>query len=213
MEHVSVLLEECVKYMKIRPDGTYVDVTFGGASSRVVEPGETLWSDEVTIDIPEKHYLCYEWTLTGTDIPCIRMTELAHACIITQDENGEDVLQYNMDVPCPQMIGVKREAEHRLVCFGDSITQGAQTSSYKEKFWVADVARALGEDTAVWNIGLGYARASDAALGGDWMERAKSGDVVTLAFGTNDLSVGQYGERSISSAAASAAASATPSSA
>ena len=29
MEHVSVLLEECIKYMNIRPDGTYVDGTLG----------------------------------------------------------------------------------------------------------------------------------------------------------------------------------------
>lgn len=29
MEHVSVLLEECIKYMNIRPDGTYIDGTLG----------------------------------------------------------------------------------------------------------------------------------------------------------------------------------------
>lgn len=29
MEHVSVLLEECIKYLNIRPDGTYVDGTLG----------------------------------------------------------------------------------------------------------------------------------------------------------------------------------------
>lgn len=29
MEHVSVLLEECVKYLNIRPDGVYVDGTLG----------------------------------------------------------------------------------------------------------------------------------------------------------------------------------------
>ena len=30
-KHVSILLEECLDSLKIRPDGIYVDATLGGA--------------------------------------------------------------------------------------------------------------------------------------------------------------------------------------
>lgn len=39
MEHISVLLEECIKYLNIRPDGVYVDGTLGlgGHSEAILE--------------------------------------------------------------------------------------------------------------------------------------------------------------------------------
>ena len=30
-EHKPVMLEECIEFLKIRPNGTYVDGTIGGA--------------------------------------------------------------------------------------------------------------------------------------------------------------------------------------
>ena len=50
--HVPVLLKESVDGMNIRPDGTYVDVTFGGAGhsreilSRLGEGGRLLGFDQ-----------------------------------------------------------------------------------------------------------------------------------------------------------------------
>ena len=173
-----------------------VEITFDGSPEKAVSPDETFWSDAVSIDVPEGKYLVWEWTLDGEDIPCNRMTELAYSYIIGADGAGE----YNMDVPCPQLIGTNREVKKKIACFGDSITQGAQTTPYAQNFWVSKVSESLGSDYAVWNIGCGYARASDAALCSNWLERAKSADIVTLAFGTNDLAVGQYGQRSSSSA-------------
>lgn len=51
--HVPVLLKESVDGMNIRPDGTYVDVTFGGAGhsreilSRLGEGGRLLGFDQM----------------------------------------------------------------------------------------------------------------------------------------------------------------------
>ena len=177
-------------------DSEPIEITFSGSTEKTVSPDETFWSDTVIIDVPEDSCLVWEWTLEGTDIPCTRMTELAYSCTVSDD----DSLVYNMDVPCPQFIGVKRDVKQNLVCFGDSITQGAQTSPFMLNFWVSDMFRNLGSEYAVWNVGLGYARSSDAVISNDWLKRAKSGDIVTLAFGTNDLVVGQYGQRNSSSA-------------
>lgn len=173
------------------------NVTFDGTVQKAVHSGETFWSDPVVINVPEDGYLVWEWTLTGTDIPCIRMSELTPSFVL---DVPEDTPEYNMDVPAPQFIAAKRQVKRTIACFGDSITQGAQTSAYTYQFWVSQLSDMLGSDYSVWNCGLGYARASDAALGGDWLVRAKSADVVILAFGTNDLAVGQYGQMGASSA-------------
>ena len=44
--HVSVLLEECIQGLNIKPDGTYVDGTLGGAghSSRIAALLTTGWN-------------------------------------------------------------------------------------------------------------------------------------------------------------------------
>ena len=99
-----------------------------------------------------------------------------------------------MDIPLPKLVGAKRDVKKRLVCFGDSITQGAQTSSYAYNFWVSEISESLGSEYSVWNAGLGYARASDAVVSENWLSRVKSGDIVTLAFGTNDIVAGQYND-------------------
>lgn len=176
-------------------DVALTSVTFDGQESRDVAPGECFWSDEVTVDVQEGEYLVWEWTLTGEEIPCIRMSELAYAYA------GRDgALDYNMDVPAPKFIGARRSVERTVTCFGDSITQGAQTTPYAQGFWAAQLSRALGTDTAVYNAGIGYARASDAVRSADWCSRAGHANVVLLAFGTNDLAVGAYGQMGMSTA-------------
>ncbi|MBR1554831.1 MAG: SGNH/GDSL hydrolase family protein [Oscillospiraceae bacterium] len=177
-------------------DSEPVEITFDGSPEKSVSPDETFRSDAVTLDVPEGKYLVWEWTLDGEDIPCIRMTELAYSYILKED----GILEYNMDVPAPQLIGTNRNVRKKIACFGDSITQGAETTAYEQNFWVSELSERLGSEYAVWNIGCGYARASDAVLCGNWLERAKNADIVTLAFGTNDLAVGQYGQRNASSA-------------
>lgn len=177
-------------------DSESIEITFDGSLEKSVAPDETFWSDTVEINVPDGKYLVWEWTIQGEDIPCIRMTELAYSYIVNPDGS----LEYNMDVPAPQLIGTNRNVKKNIICFGDSITQGAQTSAYAQNFWVSEISEQLGSEYAVWNIGCGYARASDAALCGNWLERARSADIVTLAFGTNDLAVGQYGQRNSSSA-------------
>ncbi len=171
-------------------------VTFDGSASRSVTPGETYWSDSVTIDIPEGHYLVWEWTVTGTNIPCIQMSNIAHSYY----SNGGNFI-YSNEAPAPQFIGAKRDVKLRIATFGDSITQGCETTEFANNFWVSRVSQTLGSAYSVWNLGIGSGKASDAATCADWLERAKSADVVTVAFGTNDLLVGAYGASAPSTAA------------
>ncbi|HAJ98369.1 MAG TPA: SGNH/GDSL hydrolase family protein [Ruminococcus sp.] len=167
----------------------WTEITFDGNSGKSVTAGESFWSDSVKLVIPEGNYLVWEWTVQGELIPCTKMTELAYSYIVKENEPI-----YNMEIPLPKLIGAKRDVKKNLVCFGDSITQGAQTTAYANNFWVSEISESLGNEYAVWNAGLGYARASDAVISEDWLKRAKSGDIVTLAFGTNDLVAGQYND-------------------
>ena len=181
---------------QIQPDGSALmtgevllaEITFDGSKSRQVAPGETFWSDPVSLTLPEDHYLIWEWTITGKEIPCICMSGLTPAFYST---GGQFI--YANEVPLPVLIGCDRKVGTKIAAFGDSITQGCQTTANGRKFWAAQIAGTLGEDYALWNLGLGYARASDAARGGDWLERAKAYEMVLVAFGTNDIISGRYG--------------------
>ncbi len=174
-------------------------VTFDGETSKSVDPNETFWSDSVTFDVPEGHYLIWEWTVSGENIPAMCMSNLTYSYADKGDDKG---FLYTNEIPLPQMIGVDREVETRIVTLGDSITQGCGTTDYAYQFWAAKLLEDLGSESySLWNLGNGYARATDCALDEDWLSRAIAGaDLITVAFATNDIVSGAYGEGGSSSA-------------
>ncbi len=165
-------------------------VTFGGSKTKSVTGGEEYWSDPITFNIEEGHFLVWEWTLTGENIPAISMSNLTK---VGADYNDGKGLVYCDEVPMPQLVGAKRDVKYRIAAIGDSITQGCQTQFMEYEFWSARIAETLGEDYSFWNCGLGWSRTSDAAKCGDWLERTATADVVLVAFGTNDIVSGEYG--------------------
>ncbi len=168
---------------------SYTEVTFDGEGTREVSSGEQFWSDAVSFSLEEGHYLVWEWTITGTMIPATNMSDLTST---TSSEDGE-TFNYCNEIPLPQLIGAKRDVTLNVAAIGDSITQGCMTDFMAYESWAMQISQKLGSDYSFWNCGLGWARASDAATDGDWLERASSADVVIVAFGTNDISSGEYG--------------------
>lgn len=170
-------------------------VTFGGEGSREVGSGEAFWSDPVTVDVPEGHYLVWEWTVKGEDIPCIKMSNLTSSTVNDRPERSEEdaVFTYTDEIPLPVYIGAKRDVKARITAIGDSITQGCMTDFMEYEFWAARIAKALGPDYAFYNAGLGWARASDCAQNGNWLGRSLNCEMAIVAFGTNDISSGAYG--------------------
>lgn len=165
------------------------EVTFGGQKTKSVVSDEVFWSDSVQFNVEEGHYLVWEWTLTGKNIPCTNMSNLTSA---TADLYNDGNFSYCDNIPLPQMIGAKREVKHNVASIGDSITQGCQTEFMKYEFWAAGISKLLGDDYGFYNCGLGWSRTSDAALNGNWLERAKTAETVIVAFGTNDIISGEY---------------------
>ncbi len=164
-------------------------VTFDGADSKSVAESETFWSDPIVYNVPEGNYLVWTWTLTGNTIPAIAMSNLTPT--YASRDGGQ--FGYCNEIPLPQLIGCRRDVQMKIAMIGDSITQGCGTTQNANAFWVANIAKEVSGSASVWNLGLGYSRASDCVTNGDWLQRAAHADLVLVAFGTNDMIGGQYG--------------------
>lgn len=164
-------------------------VTFGGKKTKEVAADESYWSDPVTMNIPEGHYMVWEWTVSGEGIPCNKMSSLTS----TASSADGETFEFCDEIPLPQIIGAKRDVKHTVAAIGDSITQGCQTEQMKYEFWASKISTQLGSDVAFFNCGLGWARASDAASNENWLSRVSQYDTVIVAFGTNDIVSGKYG--------------------
>ena len=164
-------------------------VTFGGKETKEVAADESYWSDPVTMNITEGHYMVWEWTVSGEGIPCNKMSSLTS----TASSADGETFQFCDEIPLPQLIGAKRDVKHTVAAIGDSITQGCQTEHMKYEFWASKISTQLESDVAFFNCGLGWARASDAASNENWLSRVSQYDTVIVAFGTNDIVSGKYG--------------------
>lgn len=175
------------------PDVELTTLTFGGESSKLVCVDDEFWSDPITLTFKKGQYLCFEAEYSGEMIPYHEETLLP--CFIFEDGKWRE----GRKIPFPSMIGCDRPVSKRIAFFGDSITQGIGTEVDSYDHWCAVLSEMMDGDNAYWNLGLGYARAEDAALDGAWLKKAKKNDVVFLCLGTNDVFHVAIKERLISS--------------
>ena len=171
----SCSVEDCTE-----PDA-FSDVRFDGQAQKRVRPGEIFESDPFRLDARRKEYLCVEMTFSCRCVPC--HTE----SLLPAFRRLDGRWQHSTEMPFPCMIGMERGKETRLGLIGDSITQGIGTEANSYTHVAALLQDALGPGCAVWNLGLGYGRAHDAALDGSWLFRARHNDAVCICFGVNAL--------------------------
>ena len=170
------------------PVQSWTTVTFDGQTERKITPCERFWSDEVSFTLSEGHLLVWEWELEGNGIPC---TPDSQAATFVGYDGAEPTAQ--ITCPLPDRFGAKRDVKAHVAFWGDSITQGCGTPNHRCEMWAGRIARALGKDYGVWNLGLGWARGSDAANGTRWAYKAAQNDVVCIVHGVNDIQSGRYG--------------------
>lgn len=157
-------------------------VTFDGARTKTVSGAATFTTDPVALHAEAGDYLCYEIALFG-------------ACFPYHEEMILNVRKYAQDgtlvpdkkIPVPLMIGCDRPVSKRVGFLGDSITQGIGTAYESYAHWAARIAEKLDPSISVWDLGIGFARCSDAATDGAWLARAKTCDVVNICLGVNDM--------------------------
>ncbi|MBQ3761499.1 MAG: SGNH/GDSL hydrolase family protein [Clostridia bacterium] len=168
-------LETCAE-----PRG-FVEIRFDGKKSKRVMPGEIFASDDFDLSARKGEYICLETVFTGARVPC-HTESLLPAFKLTDGK-----WQRSTELPFPSMLGAERGKEMRLSFLGDSITQGIGTAPNSYRHLAALLQDALGPGCAVWNLGLGFGRAHDAALDGGWLYKARQNDAVCVCYGVNDL--------------------------
>lgn len=168
-------------------------LTFGGERSKLVGIDDEFWSDALSLTIKKGQYLCFEAEYSGEMIPYHEETILP--CFVFEGGKWCE----GRKIPFPSMIGCDRLISKRVAFFGDSITQGIGTEVDSYDHWCAVLSEMMDDNNAYWNLGLGYARAEDAALDGVWLNKAKKNDIVFLCLGTNDVFHVGSKERLISS--------------
>ncbi|MEG1719866.1 MAG: SGNH/GDSL hydrolase family protein [Clostridia bacterium] len=160
-------------------------ILFNNNKSKKVASGELFWSDTCKLTIPQNHYLVFEWTVIGNNLP-YTPDKMTPSFVLDNDK-----FITNTDFPSPHLVACDRKVKKRIAFLGDSITQGLGTDFAEYNFWVAEISKLLGNDYSVWNLGLGFARAEDAATNGVWLYKAKQMDLVSVCFGVNDIEQGR----------------------
>ncbi|UQZ34944.1 GDSL family lipase [Paenibacillus sp. PK3_47] len=179
--------------------GSQVPVTFAGAVSRAVVPGEYFWSDEASLQLPEAHYLAFTWSIKtaapGKSFPYnvegMLVSGYDAAGSLADSVTAVGFTESDKLLVLPSYIGYKKQVKKKLVFLGDSITQGVRTEKDGYTYWAARIAEGLGTDYGLWNIGSGWGRAYDVAEGGPWLEKAKQADELLMVLGVNDLDIGE----------------------
>lgn len=154
-------------------------LTFCGYRKKSVKAGEWFASDPITM--PAGNYLRLHLTFQGKLLPCLEESLLDSYRMVAGRWTPSTY------TPLAAMVGSSRPVKIRLGFLGDSITQGIGTQPGSYQGFVSKTAELLGERCAVWNLGLGYGRASDAAQNGSWLLKASECSHVVLCLGTNDL--------------------------
>ena len=168
----------------------WLEVSFGGAGTKTVAPREVFCCDPLPLKASGGEYLIYEITLSGSCYP------YHEEIVLPVTVKGSDgIFRPGKKIPVPLMIGCDRPVSRRVGFIGDSITQGCGTEVNSYTHWVAKIAEKLPPDISVWDLGIGYARAYDAAADSDWLARAKRCDTVNVCFGVNDLLRGRTADQ------------------
>ncbi len=163
---------------------------FDGAESKNVAEGEIFCSDPVELSVKSGQYVSVEVYCAGRMLPC-------HAeSIVPVYRLTKNGWKPDAEIPIPAMTGCTRKVRSRVCFWGDSITQGIGTPVDSYLHYAAKTAELIGyDDVAYWDLGLGFARANDAASCGVWMEKAKTNDIVSVCFGVNDINRGSAAEQ------------------
>ncbi len=168
-----------------------VTLSFNGKECVKIAEGESCSSDPAMLYFEKGDYIAVEITYLGKKVPHHPESMLP---LYNKTEYG---YEYSTDMPLPLMIGCDREVKGRIGYLGDSITQGIGAGYNTYLHWCARLADMIGDEYSHYNLGIGYARAADAASDGAWLTRAKGCDVVFLCLGTNDVAHDSGGAKSI----------------
>ena len=159
----------------------WITVSFDGDTVRHVMPSEVFCTDPFTLNARAGDVFCYEIKIRGSCYPYHEEIILPTNILINEQWIA------GREFPVPVMLGCNRPVSFRIGFLGDSITQGIGTEIDSYKHYVSKIAEGLPANISIWNLGIGFARAMDAAACGAWIQRAVRCDTVNICLGVNDL--------------------------
>lgn len=163
------------------------EITFGGNKNKKVLKGEQFSSDFFSFDAKEK-YLILTFVVKAEETILLPTTN--------ESASTGRIWKNGVEIPSdahalrPCFIGAEKKFNKTIGFMGDSITQGTRIKENSYESWVHRIGMAADESVSVWNIGMGWSRAYDAASGGVFLEKAAMCDEVYICFGVNDLRAG-----------------------
>lgn len=171
-------------------------ITFSGKEEKGVLPGEIFSCDEFSFKYEKEGYLVLSFDIESDEstlLPTTNESASTGRIFVDGEEINPDNHSYR---PC--FIGIRRDFDKTVGFFGDSITQGTRTENDAYEAWAHRIGQSFPENISMWNIGMGWSRAYDAAAGGIFLEKAAMCDEVFMCFGVNDIkSGGRRGEEII----------------
>lgn len=183
----TVTAYAAMSYDKEKEEGI-VPITFAGAYTKDVQPGEQYSSDEFEFTYDSDGYLTLVFKINTTGRAFLPATnESASTGRIF--ENGNEIWSDNFALR-PAFVGVKKDKKKTVAFLGDSITQGTRTGVDQYEAWTHRIGNSLEEDVSFWNLGMGWSRAYDAASDGTFLKKAAMCDEVFVCFGVNDIRSG-----------------------
>ncbi len=184
-------------------------VTFGGSESVTIPAGETVTSDETDISFGNLDFLAV--TTKFGSVPTMPTCHREADCTswVVEGDHVSDQTYSSMELMW-SYFGLCRAdtwasaGTETLVCFGDSITDGACSTFNGFNSWVDNLSTALQSDPATQHVSVvNSAIAGGALMSGGWgktgLERFER-DVlnipgvhhVIILLGTNDIPGAQY---------------------
>ena len=183
-------------------DGAAKPLTFGGQASVTVPPGAPIVSDPVDFDVPALGSLAVDLYFPAISPVTTWHAEGVQTATITDGNHvGDASLTPAMTAPSrlflSEILVDAPEAAHAVVTFGDSITDGTNSTRDADRRWPDDLAarlQAAGSPLSVVNEGISGARVLRDRMGDNALARfdrdvlsQPRAQTVVLMMGINDI--------------------------
>jgi len=178
-------------------------LTFGGQASIAIPPGAPMLSDAVALDVPPlgdvavSLYLPDQTPLTTMHWEGVQTAYISPAGNFAGDPEMKAAATMKARVFLSGIMVDRAPGERALVTFGDSITDGANSTPDANHRWPDVLAQRLakaGEHVAVLNEGISGARVLSDRMGVNALARFDNdvlsqphADTVILMMGINDI--------------------------
>jgi len=102
------------------------EITYEAKKSKLVEPEECFWSDEIRFSIEQGNYMVFTWCICASVgeyvLPCTPDSQMP--CFMSKGENIDFI--ETKECPIPNLIAIRDNYVKRLAFIGDSLRRDVE---------------------------------------------------------------------------------------